>query len=122
MKETLIPSSDAFSGGEPPDASPRQYNMFTGELDDTRTRRQRQLDRERQQFKQQPLFSQREIAQFGVRKTQIPLSPHTRLVLISEDPRTPEEKERDLQRAAEEQTCRMFGQEDAPDDAQDGGP
>lgn len=122
MKETPISRSDAFSGGEPSGASPRQYNMFTGELDDTRTRRQKQLDRERQQPVQQPLFSQREIAQFGVRKTQIPLSPHTRLVLVSEDPRTPEEKERDLQRAAEEQTCRMFGQDATPDDAQDDSP
>lgn len=122
MKEIPIPAPDDCAGGEPLGESPRQYNMFTGELDDTRTRRQKQLDRERQQPQQQPLFSQREIAQFGVRKTQIPLSPYTRLVLVSEDPRTPEEKERDLQHAAEEQTYRMFDPGAAPDDAGDDRP
>jgi hypothetical protein len=29
--------------------TPRQYDMFTGELVDTRTRRQKQLDHEREQ-------------------------------------------------------------------------
>jgi hypothetical protein len=87
---------------------PRQHNMFTNEWDDNRTLRQKQLDREREQPKQNEMFSQRELAQFGVRKTLMPLSPHTKLVLINEDPRTPEEIELDIQRAAEEQTYRMF--------------
>jgi hypothetical protein len=88
--------------------------MFTNEWDDTRTRRQKRLDREREQPKQNEMFSQRELAQFGVRKTLMPLSPHTRLVLINEDPRTPEEIERDIQRAAEERTYRMFGEKADP--------
>jgi hypothetical protein len=43
------------------------------------------------------MFPQHEIAQFGVNARPLtPLSPNTKLVLINEDPRTPEEKERDL--------------------------
>ena len=48
--------------------SSRQFNMFTNEWDDNRTRRQKELDREREQPKQQEMFSQHEIAQFGVRR------------------------------------------------------
>ena len=89
--------------------------MFTGELDDNRTRRQKKRDKERQQPRQTEMFSQGELAQFGVRKTAWPLSPTTKLGLIFEDPRTEEEKERDRQRAAEERTYQMF-EEPAPDD------
>ena len=92
----------------------RQCNMFTGELDDTRTRNQKKLDREREQPKQTEMFSQREIAQFGVKANPLmPLSPNTKLVLISEDPRTPEEIEQDIQRAAEEKTHQMFEDDSA---------
>jgi hypothetical protein len=83
--------------------------MFSGELVDTRTRRQKKLDREREQPKQMEMFSQRDVAQFGVNAHPLlPLSPNTKLLLIPEDPRTEEEMERDLQRAAEQQTYRMF--------------
>jgi len=83
--------------------------MFTGEWDDNRMRRQKKLDREREQLKQQEMFSQREMAQFGVNpRPLLPLSPHTKLGLIFEDHRTEEEIERDLQRAAEEKTRQLF--------------
>lgn len=86
-----------------------QFNLFTGELEDRRTRKQRQADRQRALPRQTEMFSQREIAQFGVKANpHIPLSGNVRLLLIPEDPRTPEEIERDLQRAAEERTHRMF--------------
>ena len=88
--------------------------MFSGELDDTRTRRQKQLDHERTLPKQQEMFSQREMAQFGVNPHPLlPLSENTRLLLISEDPRTPEEIERDLEEAARELTYPMFEGSDA---------
>lgn len=88
---------------------PLQYDMFSGEWVDTRTRRRRQLDLQRDQPKQLEMFSQREIAQFGVNaRPLLPLSPNTKLLLISEDPRTAEEIERDTQRTAEEQTYQMF--------------
>jgi len=88
-----------------------QRDLFTGELVDNRSRRQKQADRSRALPQQAELFSAREVAQFGVRaRPLIPLAPGTSLVLISDDPRTPEEKERDAQRAAEERTQPMFGE------------
>lgn len=63
-----------------------QQNMFTGELDDTRTRRQKKLDQQRDQLHQQEMFSQRDLAQFGVNpRPLLPLSPNTKLLLIPED-------------------------------------
>lgn len=89
--------------------SPRQVNMFTGELDDTRTRKQKKLDRERALPKQQEMFSQREIAQFGVNPNPLlPLSPNTRLLLIPEDPRTPKEIEQARLNEANRRTYAMF--------------
>jgi hypothetical protein len=93
-----------------PPEFPLQHNMLTGELDDKRSRRQKALDRKRDQPQQMEMFSQRDLAQFGVRAhPQMSLSPHTRLVLISEDPRTEEEIERDRQLEAERNTRQMFG-------------
>jgi hypothetical protein len=78
----------------PKQERPLQQDMFSGELVDNRSRSQKKRDAEREKPKQALLFSQREIAQFGVNPhPQFPLSPHTLLRLISEDPRTPEEKE-----------------------------
>lgn len=88
---------------------PLQYDMFSGDLVDTRTRKQKQLDRQREQPKQIEMFSQREIAQFGVNAHPLlPLSPNTKLLLIPEDPRTEEEITRDREQAAEERTYQMF--------------
>lgn len=54
--------------------------MFSGELIDTRTRRQKKVDREREQSKQTEMFSRRDVAQFGVNtQPQLLLSPDTRL-------------------------------------------
>lgn len=86
-----------------------QFNLFTGELEDRRTRKQRQADRQRALPQQVEMFSQRDIAQFGVKANpHIPLSGNVRLILIPEDVRTPEEIEREIQRAAEERTHKMF--------------
>ncbi|NLE45575.1 MAG: hypothetical protein GX620_12715 [Chloroflexi bacterium] len=86
-----------------------QFDMFTGQLVDTRTRKQRKADRERALPRQIEMFSQRDIAQFGVKANPtMPLSGNVKLLLIPEDPRTPEEIERDIQRAAEERTHPMF--------------
>lgn len=90
---------------------PLQFDMFTGEPVDNRTRKQKQLDKERGQPKQTEMFSQREIAQFGVNpRPLLPLSPNTKLLLIPEDPRTDEEIEADRQRAAQKQTYQMFAE------------
>ena len=86
-----------------------QFNLFTGEAEDRRTRKQRQADRQRDLPQQTEMFSQREIAQFGVRANPtMPLSGNVKLILIPEDHRTPEEVERDLQRQAERNTRQMF--------------
>ncbi len=85
-----------------------QINIFTGELFDTRTRAQKKRAAVSQQPRQAEMFSQRELAQFGVRAhPKLPLSPKTRIVLAMEDPRTPEEKARDVQREIEENTFPM---------------
>jgi len=88
---------------------PLQFDMFTGEPVDNRTRQQKKQDKARQQPKQIEMFSSREVAQFGVNpRPLLPLSPNTKLLLIPEDPRTDEEIEQDRQRAALEQTYKMF--------------
>ena len=92
--------------------NPRQFNMFTGEWDDARNSRQKKLDREREQPKQQEMFSPREVLQFGVNPHPPLPMPPGKLELILVDTRTDEEKERDLQRAAEEQTKPMFQEAD----------
>ena len=89
---------------------PQQFDMFSGELVDTRTRRQRKLDRERDLPRQIEMFCQRDVAQFGVKANPtMPLSGNVKLLLIPEDPRTEEEIERDIQREAERRTVAMFG-------------
>jgi multidrug efflux pump subunit AcrB len=83
--------------------------MFTGALVDTRTRAQKQRDRQEDLPRQSEMFSQRDLAQFGVTAhPRMSLAPSTRLVLIREDPRSDEEKERDLQREAEQHTQPLF--------------
>ncbi|MCZ7554597.1 MAG: hypothetical protein M5U05_18800 [Anaerolineales bacterium] len=100
------------------EGAPLQFDMFTGEPVDNRTRKQKKQDKEREQPKQTEMFSQREIAQFGVNPHPLlPLSPNTKLILISEDPRTEEEIEQDRQRAAQKQTYEMFAEPASTDEA-----
>jgi hypothetical protein len=94
---------------EPTKNTPLQGDLFNGKWVDNRSDSQKRADLEREQPTQTSLFRQREIAQFGVRAhPQMSLSPHTKLVLVAEDPRTEEEKERDLQRTAEALTQPLF--------------
>ena len=93
------------------EGTPLQMDMFSGELVDNRTRQQKRQDKAREQPKQIEMFSQREIAQFGVNPNPLmPLSPNTRLLLIPEDPRTDEEIEQYRQQEAEKRTVRMFAE------------
>ncbi len=88
---------------------PLQFDLFTGQAVDARTRVQKQLDRDQAKPRQTELFAQREIAQFGVRANpHFPLSEHTKLVLIREDPRTDEEVECDRLREAERLMVQLF--------------
>ena len=88
---------------------PLQVDMFTGDLVDTRTRKQKKKEKEQQKPRQTEMFSQRELAQFGVNpRPQLPLSPKTRLELIMEDHRTEEEKAAAIQREAEKRNYHLF--------------
>ena len=83
--------------------------MFTGNLVDTRTRQQKQEDNRREQLQQTLMFSQRDLAQFGVNpKPLFSLSPHMKLPLLVYDPRTEEEVARDQQKEPERQTVPLF--------------
>jgi hypothetical protein len=103
--------------GEPP----LQFDLFTGELVDNRSAKQKRSDKEKEEPQQAMMFSQRDMAQFGVEAhPKLPLSPKTRLELMVEDYRTEEEKATDIQRAALEHNFRMFEEESsAQDEAED---
>lgn len=62
---------------------------------------------------QKELFSQRELAQFGVTaRPQISLSPSSKLELQLQDPRTKEQKEEDEQQNGKARTLSMFADTD----------
>jgi hypothetical protein len=89
---------------------PLQASLFDGDLVDTRTRSQKKRAEEQASPRQAEMFSQRELAQFGVQaRPQLPISPKTRIELLAEDRRTEEEKERELQRQIAELTYPMPG-------------
>jgi len=90
---------------------PLQPDMFSGKLADIRTRTQKKRDKATTVPQQNFMFSQKDIAQFGVNShPQLPVSENTNIAmkLEREDPRTPEEIERDLQREAEKNTHKLF--------------
>lgn len=94
--------------------TPLQFDMFSGQAVDNRTRQQKQQDKARAQPKQIEMFRQREIAQFGVNpRPLMPLSPNTKLLLIPEDPRSDDDIEEDRRREAEKRTARMFAETSA---------
>src|SRR5436309_3532518 len=98
---------------------PKQHDMFSGELVDTRSSRQKQQDREQALPQPVEMFKQSEIAQFGVNaRPLLPISDKTRLALIAEETRTEEQIEADIQRAAEERTGHLFPEtaEPSPED------
>lgn len=49
-----------------PKEVPLQFDLFSGELVDNRTAKQKRLDREQEKPQQSLMFSQREMAQFRV--------------------------------------------------------
>lgn len=86
-----------------------QYDMFTNELVDTRSRAQKTRDAANALPKQTEMFPQRELAQFGVTaKPQLPLSPKTRLELSIVDARSEQQKDQDKMNAAEANTYSLF--------------
>lgn len=104
----LTPSKPAVSLPHPSDI-PLQVDMFSGQLRDTRTDTQKKADSERIQPHQQLMFSQRDIAQFGVNpRPQFSLPETATLMLMREDPRTEEEKEHAQDQEARRLTRPLF--------------
>jgi hypothetical protein len=92
---------------------PLQFDLFSGELVDNRTAKQKRLDREQEKPQQTMMFSQREMAQFGVDpRPKLPISPKTRLELMVEDHRTEEEIAATIQAEALKQNYRLFEEGD----------
>jgi len=100
-----------------PKEIPLQLDMLSGELVDNRSRQQKKKDKAQELPQQAEMFSQRELAQFGVRaRPKLPLSPKTRLELAVEDVRTEEEKERDIRQQIQRDTYPMpWAAEELPD-------
>ena len=96
-----------------PKEVPLQASLFADEMVDTRTRKQKKQAAEQEKPKQAEMFSQREMAQFGVNPhPQIPLSPKTRIELALQDMRTEEEKAAAIRREAEKWNHRLFDEAD----------
>jgi len=88
---------------------PLQMDMFTSDLVDNRTAKQKRLAKEQEKPQQALMFSQREMAQFGVNpRPKLPISPKTRLELMIEDHRTEEEIAAAIQAEALKQNYRLF--------------
>lgn len=88
--------------------------MFTGELVDNRSRRQVRADERRSEPQQQSMFKLSEILATDVKANPVIDTTNlasAKLVLISEDVRSDEEKEAALRHAAEELTQPMFADE-----------
>ena len=86
-----------------------QHDLFTGELADTRTAKQKRDAQERSRLQQTEMFSARELVQIGVTAHPLlPLSPQTALTLMSEDPRTDEERAVALEHEAQKRTLGIF--------------
>lgn len=88
---------------------PLQIDLFTGELKDNRTRKQKRAARKAEGYQQGELFSQKDLAQFGVRsKPELPAITRNgqpvKMELELQDTRTEEQKELDRQKAAQDLT------------------
>lgn len=87
----------------------QQRNLFTGELEDTRSRRQKELDRERVQPQQLAMFSIGETFAFGVAtRPWLNDAPRPPLTLEILDVRTPEDIAHDLEKEAQKLTTSLF--------------
>lgn len=84
---------------------PLQVDMFSGELVDNRTKKQKKIAQQQEQPQQIEMFSQRDVAQFGVKANpKLPISPMTRIELAIQDGRNEEEITLEQQRTIEENT------------------
>ncbi|MCB9423187.1 MAG: hypothetical protein H6667_25540 [Ardenticatenaceae bacterium] len=88
-----------------PKEVPLQVDMFSGELVDNRTKKQKKIAQQQAQPQQIEMFSQREVAQFGVQANpKLPISLKTHIELAIEDRRSEAEIALEQQRTIEEHT------------------
>jgi hypothetical protein len=93
----------------PASSVPLQAEMFKHTWVDTHSDTQKKADRERTLPRQTLMFSQRDIAQFGVNpRPLLPLPPHTKVMFLPPDWRTDEEQAAEAQREAERLTLTLF--------------
>lgn len=96
---------------------PLQIDMFSGELVDARSAKQKKHDNNTP-HEQMQMFSSREVLQFGVNAHPLmPINEGTRLGLELLDTRTDEEKDHDLMREAELLTVPLFAPPDGHEPA-----
>lgn len=87
---------------------PLQSTLFSSELVDTRTSKQKKKAKAAEAPRQVEMFSQRQLAVFGANgRPRLPISPKTRIELAIQDARSQEEIDRQLQRVIEENTYPM---------------
>ena len=97
----------------PHEGIPLQHEMFSDKLADTRSRKQKRSEKQKRRPQQTELFSQKELAQFGVQaRPELPAvrkdGKAVEMRLEIQDVRTQEERAAAQQEAAEEKTRAMF--------------
>lgn len=91
---------------------PLQMDMFSGDLVDNRTRRQKKQDKENEKPQQSLMFSQRDMAQFGVNsRPQFELPPAAVLRFLDPNLRTPKEIEEEHNQQSTEMHQKEFSEE-----------
>lgn len=97
----------------PKEGCPLQYDLFSGELVDTRSDYQKKKDRERTAPQQIQMFKTPEMVQFGAKpksayREWLDQATAPPLMLEMQETRTPEEIERDRLREAQKQMKPLF--------------
>ncbi len=88
------------------EGQPLQFDLFSGELVDSRSAYQKRKDKNRDAPQQLLMFKTPEIVQYGVSaRPWLNDAPRPQLVLEIQETRTPEEIERDLMREAQKYTA-----------------
>ena len=87
------------------EGQPLQFDLFSGELVDSRSAYQKRKDKNRDAPQQLLMFKTSEIVQYGISaRPWLNDAPRPQLVLEIQETRTPEEIERDLMREAQKYT------------------
>jgi hypothetical protein len=92
------------------ESTPLQFEMFTGQMVDNRSRYRKKLDKTLNQPQQRTMFSLKDTVELGASaRPWLKELPVPKLELEREDIRTAEEREHDLLQDAQSLTSAMFG-------------